>query len=192
MRTPRLIVILVLASISMAFSQDARNTSQAASARPATRAKAIHILSPETDQTVEGTSVAVRYQISAHRRSSARPVNFRIQLDSQPPVETLDTSYTFDNVAPGPHAVSVEVTDAKHHPIAASQAISSFVVTALEPNPVVVEPMLPPTLQKVAMFLPQAAAPLESGDAGGEMPLLSAIGLGVLVGGMVSAMKTRA
>lgn len=191
MRTPRLIAILVLASISMAFSQDARKTSQAASARPATPAKAIHILSPQTDQTVEGTSVAVRYEISAHRRASARPVTFRIQLDSQPPVETLDTSYTFDNVAPGPHAVTIERTDAKHRPIAASQVVSTFLVDVPEPNPVVVEPMLPPTLQKVAMFLPQVGAPLESGDAGGEMPLLSAIGLGVLIGGMVSAMKTR-
>jgi hypothetical protein len=191
MRTLRLIAILVLASFSMAFSQDARKTSQAASAKPATPAKAVHILAPGTDQTVEGASVAVRYEISAHRRASARPVNFRIQLDSQPPVETVDTSYTFDNVTPGPHAVSVELTDAKHRPIASSQVVSSFLVDAPEPSQVVVEPMLPPTLQKVAMFLPQAAAPLDSGDGSGEMPLLSAIGFGVLVGGMVSAMKTR-
>jgi hypothetical protein len=51
--------------------------------------------------------------------------------------------------------------------------------------------MLPPSLQKVAMFLPQAAAPIDPGDGSAEMPLLSVIGLGVLVGGMVSAMKTR-
>ena len=119
---------------------------------------------------------------------------FRIQMDSQPPVQTNETAYTFDSLMPGSHDVTVELLDSRNRPIASSLAKVSFVSAAPETNPdaeLVVEPMLPPTLQKVAMFLPQAAAPIDPGDGSGEMPLLSVIGLGVLVGGMVSAMKTR-
>jgi hypothetical protein len=192
MRTPGFIAILVLTGASLALSQDAGKASRVAVAKHAVAAKPVDIISPTTNQTVEGTAVEVRYETSANRRASARPANFRIQLDSQPPVETGETSYTFENVNPGSHAVRVELIGARDRSVAGSQAISSFILQAPKPNPVVVEPMLPPTLQKVAMFLPQAAAPLDSGDGSGEMPLLSAIGLGVLVGGMVSAMKTRA
>jgi len=185
MRTPSLFAILVFASVSMAFSQASGTTKHSTPWDP------VHIISPATNQSVDGTSVSFEYEPPAHRRPQSRPLVFRIQLDSQPAVETVDTSYTFDNVTPGPHAVSVEIMDGKDRPVASSQSVSRFIVAPSEPASVVAEPMLPPSLQKVAMFLPQAAAPLDSGDGSGEMPLLSAIGLGVLVGGMVSAMKTR-
>jgi hypothetical protein len=121
MRTPTLIAILVLASASLALAQ---NTGKASSSA----AKRVHIISPAPDQSVEGTSVSIRYELSSHRRASARVNFFRIELDSLPPVETAETAYTFNNVTPGPHTVSVELIDAKNRPVAASQAISTFIV----------------------------------------------------------------
>jgi hypothetical protein len=154
----------------------------------------IHIVSPAYGENLEGASVSIRYEVSSPKRTSTRPIVFRIQMDSQPPIETAENTYTFDSLAPGPHDVTVELLDSRNRPITSSLAKASFVSAKPETSPaaeLVVEPMLPPSLQEVAMFLPQAAAPIDPGDGSAEMPLLSVIGLGVLIGGMVSAMKTR-
>jgi hypothetical protein len=192
MRKTGIIAILVLSAVSFAGAQGSGNIPSKATAKR-TPAHVVHIVSPESGQNVEATSVSIRYEVSSTKRTLARPATFRVQMDSQPPVQTNDTTYTFDSLTSGPHDVTVELLDSKNRPITASLAKTSFVCDTPEANSgeLVVEPMLPPTLQKVAMFLPQAAAPIDPGDGSGEMPLLSVIGLGVLVGGMVSAMKTR-
>jgi hypothetical protein len=192
MRKTGIIAILVLSAVSFAGAQGSGNIPSKATAKR-TPAHVVHIVSPESGQNVEAASVSIRYEVSSTKRTLARPATFRIQMDSQPPVQTNDTTYTFDSLTSGPHDVTVELLDSKNRPITASLAKTSFVCDTPEANSgeLVVEPMLPPTLQKVAMFLPQAAAPIDPGDGSGEMPLLSVIGLGVLVGGMVSAMKTR-
>jgi hypothetical protein len=188
MRTPRIFAILVL--ISSAISIAGAQEKAVQKTNPATHKRVVHIIEP-SDQDLKATTVSIRYEVSSHKRTAARPDLFRVQLDSQPPIETAETTYTFDGVTPGQHDLSVELLDAKHRPIMASKAEMSFVTESPDPNPeVVVAPMMPPSLQKVAMFLPQAAAPLDP-DGSAEMPLLTVIGLGVLVGGMVSAMKTR-
>ncbi len=190
MRTPRIFAILVL--ISSAISTAGAQDKALKRTTPTAPKRVVHIVSPDSDQALKATTVSITYEVSSHKRASARPDLFRVQLDSQPPVETSDTTYTFDNLMAGQHDLSVELLDAKHRPITASKAEMSFVTELPEPDPQVeVAPMMPPTLQKVAMFLPQAAAPIDPGDGSAEMPLLTVIGLGVLVGGMVSAMKTR-
>ncbi len=194
MRKSGIIAILVLSAVSIAGAQNSGNTSSRTTPNHATT-RVIHIVSPTPGQSLEGTSVSIRYEMSSTKRTSARPSTFRIQMDSQPPVETTETAYTFDSLTPGSHDVTVELLDSRSRPVASSLAKTSFVSAVPQTDStaeVVVEPMLPPSLQKVAMFLPQAAAPIDPGDGSAEMPLLSVIGLGVLVGGMVSAMKTRA
>ncbi len=194
MRKSAIIAILVLSAISIAGAQNSGSANSKSSANHATTRRIVHIVSPASGENLEGTSVSIRYQVSPTKRTSTQPTMFRIQMDSQPPVETNETAYTFDSLTPGSHDVTVELLDSRNRPISSSRAKASFVSAAPEQHPdaeLVVEPMLPPTLQKVAMFLPQAAAPIDPGDGSGEMPLLSVIGLGVLIGGMVSAMKTR-
>ena len=189
MRTPRIFAILVLISSAISIAGAQENAAQKAT--PTSVKHVVHIVEPASDQSLKATTVSIAYELSSHKRKSAHPDLFRVQLDSQPPVETSETTYKFDGVTPGQHNLSIELLDAKHRPIVASKAEMSFVTESPDPNPeLVLAPMLPPTLQKVAMFLPQAAAPLDP-DGSAEMPLLSVIGLGVLVGGMVSAMKTR-
>ena len=194
MRKLGIISILVLSAISIAGAQNSGSANSSAAPHHATTRRVIHIVSPAFGENLEGPSVSIRYKVSSTKRSSTRPTTFRIQMDSQPPVETTETAYTFDSVAPGPHDVTVELLDSRNRPLSSSLVKTSFVSAAPDTNStaeLVVEPMLPPSLQKVAMFLPQAAAPIDPGDGSAEMPLLSVIGLGVLVGGMVSAMKTR-
>lgn len=187
MRTPRIFTILVL--ISSAISIAGAQEKALQKTNPATHKRVVHIIQP-SDQDIKATTVSIRYEVSSRKRTAARPDLFRVQLDSQPPIETSDTTYTFDGVRPGQHDVSVQLLDAKRRPIMASKAEMSFVTESPAPEPVDAARMMPPSLQKVAMFLPQAAAPLDP-DGSAEMPLLTVIGLGVLVGGMVSAMKTR-
>jgi hypothetical protein len=194
MRKPGIIAILVLAAISIAGAQNLGSSNPGTASKHAITRRVIHIVSPAFGENLEGTSVSIRYDVSSTKRTSSRPTTFRIQMDSQPSVETTETAYTFDSVAPGPHDVTVELLDSRNRPLSSSLVKTSFVSAMPETNStaeLVVEPMLPPSLQKVAMFLPQAAAPIDPGDGSAEMPLLSVIGLGVLVGGMVSAMKTR-
>jgi hypothetical protein len=195
MRTPRIfgILVLILSAISIAGAQAPGKASLRATT-PVTHTRVVHIVAPASDQNLKASTVSIRYEVSSTKHSHVRPDLFRVQLDSETPVETNETAYTFDQVTPGQHAVSVELLDAKHRPIVASKAEMSFVMESPDPNPVpevAVGPMMPATLQKVAVFLPQVAAPIDPSDGSGEMPLLSVIGLGVLIGGMVSAMKTR-
>jgi hypothetical protein len=194
MRKSGIIAILVLSAISIAGAQSSGSANSSTGSNHATARRVIQIVSPAFGENLEGTSVSIRYEVSSTKRTSAHPATFRLKMDAQPPVETIETAYTFDSLAPGPHDVTVELLDSRNRPVASSLAETSFVSTLPETSAsaeLVVEPMLPPTLQKVAMFLPQAAAPIDPGDGSAEMPLLTVIGLGVLVGGMVSAMKTR-
>jgi hypothetical protein len=194
MRKSGIIAILVLSAVSIVGAQNPGSANSGTAPNHATTRRVIHIVSPTSGENLEGTSVSVRYQVSPTKRTPTHPTMFRIQMDSQPPVQTAETMHMFESLTPGSHDVTVELLDSRNRAITSSLAKASFVCQAPETNSaeLVVEPMLPPSLQKVAMFLPQAAAPIDPGDGSGEMPLLSVIGLGVLIGGMVSAMRTRA
>jgi len=192
MRTFSTIALLILSIASIGFAQGNREPSaKAATNRVA--APVVRIIAPAPGENMSADSLSVLYDVDSQKNLPTRPAKYRLQLDSQLPVETAETTYTFDSLTPGQHNLVIELVDSKQRPIKASRAEIAFVSSAPETTPadLVVEPMMPPTLQKVAMFLPQAAAPIDSGDGSAEMPLLSVIGLGVLVGGMVSAMKTR-
>jgi hypothetical protein len=194
MRKAAIIAILVLSAVFIAGAQNSGSSNSGTTPNHATTRRVVHIVSPASGENLEATSVSVRYQVSPMKRTSTHPTVFRLQVDSQPPVQTAETMHVFESLTPGSHDVTVELLDSRNRPITSSLAKASFVCQPPETNfaELVVEPMLPPSLQKVAMFLPQAAAPIDPGDGSGEMPLLSVIGLGVLIGGMVSAMKTRA
>jgi len=177
---------------SVAFAQAKKETpAKAASVRPIT--PVVRVITPAPAEDLKADEVSIQYQANPQHNLPTRPARYRLQLDSQLPVETVETSYTFSSLPAGDHKVVVELLDSKQRPVKSSQAEVAFVTSPPEPASadLMMEPMMPPTLQKVAMFLPQPAAPIDPADGTAEMPLLSVIGLGVLVGGMVSAMKTR-
>ncbi len=51
--------------------------------------------------------------------------------------------------------------------------------------------LLPPSVTKATLPLPEPGRSGELPSAGGELPLLSMVGFGVLIGGVISAMRTR-
>jgi hypothetical protein len=96
-------------------------------------------------------------------------------------VRTSDASYTFNGLTPGTHDVVVQVVDANGTPISGTRNEVEFEV---------VNPAAGSTA-----FNSQSAPPLpQSNDlpnGSSSLPLLSVIGFGILVGGVISALRTR-
>jgi hypothetical protein len=107
--------------------------------------------------------------------------NFVVQLDNRDPVTTTSTSVDFTGLTPGPHTVTVQLVDANNTPIAGSQTLVHFTI---------LQPVAQGNAPRAAL---DPAAQHESSlpHARTTLPLLSVIGFGVLVGGIVSAMRTR-
>jgi hypothetical protein len=154
----------------------------------------LKILSPTVGEKIGSTAVSVRYQMTNQGASAAPSPTFRLQLDGRDPVETLDSEYSFTGLPPGAHSLTVELVDANHTPIGGSQAIVRFVTFTPGANTPTSQvngdgPLAPPTVVKAKLSLPDDNDQLPA--AGGELPLLSMVGFGVLLGGVISAMRTR-
>ncbi|HLH06695.1 MAG TPA: hypothetical protein VKW78_05635 [Terriglobales bacterium] len=192
MKAPAIIATIVLGATSFLWAQAPKKSPQP-DLQHEKKAARVQILSPAPGTTITGSSLMVQLETSS-LPPRHEPATFQIQLDSASPVLTSNTHYTFDQLAPGRHTLTVSLLTPKGSVVKGPHAVAEFSSALPELSPaadVAVKSMMPPTLQKVAMFLPKPTAPLEPPDGSGEMPLLSVIGLGVLVGGMVSAMKTR-
>jgi hypothetical protein len=154
----------------------------------------LKILSPTDGQKIGSTALSVRYEITNTSASAAASPTFQLQLDGRDPVETMDTEYGFTGLAPGKHAVTVELVDANHTPIVGSQAIVHFVTftpgVGKNPTSELRSPYSPKVI-KAAMPIPSSKPSETLPAAAGELPLLSMVGFGVLVGGVISAMRTR-
>lgn len=151
----------------------------------------LRILVPTVDQKIGTTAVTVRYQLTDSGASAAPSPTYRVQLDARDPAETLDTEYSFTGLAPGAHVITVELVDANHVTIGGSRAIVHFktFTPAAGTTPQTTGTLAPPEVIKANLPLPADAGQLPA--AGGELPLLSLIGFGVLVGGALSAMRVR-
>ena len=167
----------------------------------------LRILSPKLDEKIGSSSVDVRYELTNTNADAAASPTYRVQLDGRDPSETLDTEYNFTGLAPGAHTVTIELVDANHTPIAGSRAVVHFTTftpgangttnksggTTNGPTSGVQRPrtesaLAPPQVVKANMPLPSRN---ELPNSGGELPLLSMVGFGVLVGGVISAMRSR-
>jgi hypothetical protein len=184
--------IILFASLAFAGYARAQNPAAPGSndaVQPGTllaSSSVIQVLSPKVGERISSSVVNLRFQSS---ESAAPSQTYRVQLDSADPIETSATEYTFTSVAPGDHVLSVVVVDANHTPLAGSQTQVTFTTLANGATPSQrTGALAPPPVRKAKLELP-------SGDqlpgAGGELPLLSLIGFGVLVGGVISAMRTR-
>jgi hypothetical protein len=174
---------------------------------------AMRILSPKAGEKTTNTYANVQYELSAPVSASGSPT-FRLQLDGHDPIDTTDTSYTFTGLAPGTHTVSIVAVDANGTPIQGTQAQVQFNVVQNLPEP---EPKTPgaqvvgsgklvnaayqeqskPATQADSTQAGTQPGAQDSGDqqrlpsSGSGLPLLSVIGMGVLIGGIASALRTR-
>lgn len=156
-----------------------------------TEVTALRIISPRSGEKLQQNFVTVRF---AQLQQATSPT-FELRLDAQDPVHTSDTSYTFTGLNAGPHDLIVQVVDANNTPIMGTRSEVRFTVLQPTSNPSGTQSApghqsLPkPVNQSSPIETPKEMALLP--DAHTSLPLLSVIGFGILVGGVISALKTR-
>jgi len=190
-----MLIALLLAGLPAAAQANGTPANQGVG--NAAAAPVVRILAPGAGARLAQPAVAVRYELT-NPGVSPSPT-FRLQLDGRDPVTTATTDYTFNDVAPGKHVLTVELVDANSTPVAGSRSEITF--TTLPPGAAPAGGMLSrlrrPDQRLVRAALEQsveqeqAAATPAIATARGALPLLSVIGFGVLLGGIASAMKTR-
>lgn len=183
-----LILLLVLAAPfvihSKVLAAASAQSGQGAAAQ-SVQPSALRIVAPKPNEKLVQTSVTVQYQQVSPASASGTPT-YELRLDDRDPVQTTDTTYTFDGLKPGSHDLIVQIVDANNVPISGTRSEVHFVVLgpAAAAGTTGESTMVPPV-----PAMPQPASDLPSG--GSSLPLLSIIGFGILVGGVISALRTR-
>lgn len=145
---------------------------------------ALRITSPKQNEKIAQAYVVVQYQQVAPASAASTPT-YELRLDGRDPVRTTDTSYTFNGLTPGTHELAIQIVDANGTPVLGTmsnvkfQCVSPSTTGGVSPGP---RSGLPPLPQPMATDLP---------NGNGSLPLLSVIGFGILVGGVISALRTR-
>lgn len=176
-----ILAVMVFAGIAVGQA-----TAAAGAAPPA-----IRILAPTPGEKLAQSAMTVQFQLDNPGLAAGGFPNFSIQLDGRDPVITAQTSQNFTGLTPGAHTVVVQLVDANNTPIAGSRAETQFTVAApaAQPQPA------PPPGEQMRADLPQSDVLSDQGEplpaASSPLPLLSLIGFGALVGGVLSAMRTR-
>lgn len=195
-----LLAIVLIPLLAIAQQTHSQQNASGAAAGQSSAAMAssgsLKILSPKVNARINGSSVTARYELTSDVSASSSP-NFRLQLDSRDPVETTSTEHSFSGLAPGPHMLSIDVVDANGIPITGTHAQVQFTVVNQAPTvsgagtsgPQAA--LEPPSTQKASLPLPSGDDSDALPSAATELPLLSMVGFGVLVGGVISAMRTR-
>lgn len=155
------------------------------------QSRLIRILTPVASQTLANNAINVRFELTTPAAYAGTP-NYLVQLDGSDPVRTSTTAQTFTGLAAGAHSVTVTLVDANDTPVPGGRASVQFVVAPQTQQPAATQGTTGPGGDissnsgsgnaQAESDLPKASSPL---------PLISVIGFGILVGGIVSAMKTR-
>jgi hypothetical protein len=143
-------------------------------------------LTPVSSQKLTDNFTTVRFELVNKNAYPGTP-NFRVQMDGNDPITTSETQQAFTGLAPGAHTVTIQMVDANGTPVPGGRASIQFFVSLQTSKPAGNAPqgaasISGPSDQQDDPDLPPASSPL---------PLISIIGFGILVGGIVSAMKTR-
>jgi len=188
MRRLRHITILILLIVGLAFF--ARHGA-ALRAWAQTRAGAVRIISPQSGAKLQQNFLTVQFAPLQQAAFSS----FELRLDAQDPVHTSKTSYTFTDLTPGPHKLVIQVVDASGTPVMGTQSEVGFAVLSTAASGSTAQP--PAGSQNSAQAGnqgfdtggPEGMALLPYGRS--SLPVLSVIGFGILVGGVISALRTR-
>jgi hypothetical protein len=159
---------------------------------------AVRILTPIEGETLMADYVHVRYELK--QPASSDEPNFLVQLDANDPVNTSQSSITFNDVQPGTHIVRVTLVDANNIPIQGGTATIQFTVKApsvrghstrgmrRDPADSMAEAMAPEVPIPPELL---AGGELNLPMAGSPLPILSVIGFGLLMGGAVHTLRSR-
>ena len=184
MKNFRIAVLILLIAIATPFALHRRAWAlhlPADAKAASTAATPVHIISPVSGEEMGKAYAVVQYQ--REPASATSNPTYELRLDARDPIQTNDTNYSFDGLAPGAHNLAVQVLDAKGAPVSGTRSEVHFTVAANAANTTPAQTSnFPPLPQPLANDLP---------NGNGSLPLLSIIGFGILVGGVISALRTR-
>jgi hypothetical protein len=173
----------------------------ASTVNPTPQSALIRILTPVAGQKLADNSATVRVELTSQTAYVGAPL-YLVQVDGNDPVRTPQTQQTFSGLSPGAHTVTVQLIDANGAPVTGGRAGVQFFVTPAPAQPATsakVQGGKSPEKRELRFvgFKFQRPDPAQDQDeanlppASSPLPLISIVGFGVLVGGIVSAMKTR-
>lgn len=166
----------------------------AGSVNPVPQSALLRILTPVNNERLNTNAITVRFQLTTPTATPGTP-NFLVQLDGRTATRTTFTSQTFTGLAPGLHSVMVRLVDANGTPVQGGEAVVQFVVAPQNGSPQGATATNSSSLElagfKFQQPSPEEAASQDLPQSGSPLPLISLIGFGILVGGIVSAMKNR-
>jgi hypothetical protein len=175
---------------------------EAGTVNPAPQSPLIRILTPVSSQKLSDNFTTVRFELVNPAAYAGVP-NYIIQMDGNDPITTSSTQQAFTGLSVGAHTITVQMVDANGTPVPGGRAAVQFFVAGSRPaaSPQGAAASGAPgsgRSLKIGGFTFQqpdpAAQPVEDANlppANSSLPLISIIGFGILVGGVVSAMKTR-
>ena len=151
------------------------------------QASTVQIISPKPNEKLAQTFLTVQYQQGSPASAASTPT-YELRLDGRDPVQTTDTSYTFNGLTAGSHDLIVQVVDANGLPITGTRSEVKFVSGS---TPAKQGKGGGQAANLPALPLPQALSNTDLPSGNSSLPLLSVIGFGILVGGVISALRTR-
>src|SRR4051812_5218170 len=161
-------------------------------AEPTIPAGAVNILAPKPGAKLTTNFVQVQYEVANASSASSSPT-FRLRLDARDPVDTTDTTYTFTGLTPGAHSVSITVVDANGTPVTGTQSEIPFTVLPSAAAPSSAPPSQNPSSLTAFHLVPRgeaASLEMQSDPEDFVSPLMLLLA-GVIVGGVISALRTR-
>ena len=182
MKKFRIVVLIFLVAIAAPLVTHYRAWAHQSSST-GTQPAGLRIVAPNSGEKLAQTFVTIQYQ-PLGPAASGTPT-FELRLDGLDAVQTADTSYTFNGLTPGSHSVIIQAVDGNGSPILRTRSELKFVTVNSSAG-------MPSASAPVAE-LPSAPLPMpRPGDlSDSSLPLLSVIGFGILVGGVISALRTR-
>lgn len=183
-------------------SQPGGSAPTAGTVNPTPQSTLIRILTPVASQKLSDNFTTVRFELINPAASAGTP-NFLIQMDGNDPITTSSTQQAFTGLTVGAHTVTVQMVDANGTPIPGGRAAIQFFVTAPrsanspQGSASTNAPGAGKSLKIGGFTFQQPDPAMASQDdpdlppASSSLPLISIIGFGILVGGVISAMKTR-
>jgi hypothetical protein len=189
MKNFRIFVLILLVAIAAPFAVHYRawalvsSQSGEGAAAQSVQPSSLRIVSPNPNEKLAQTFVAVQFQQISPASPAGTPT-YELRLDGRDPVQTTDTTYTFNGLTPGSHDLVIQIVDANGTPVSGTRSEVKFVIV----NPVATAGTTGQALN--LPVLPQTPlTDLPNGNS--SLPLLSIIGFGILVGGVISALRTR-
>jgi predicted extracellular nuclease len=199
------ILTLGAAAQTTPASTNTAGSNSPAQVNPAPANSSLRILTPVANQKLTTNAINVRWQLLNQGLAAAGAPNYQVQLDGADPTTTSSTEQSFAGLAPGQHTVVIRLVDANGTPIAGAASQVQFVVMQEQNTPAAAPKTQSKKIGKAtslfnaAFFQHSGQQPASSSEpieesvpaSAGALPLLSVVGFGALIGGVISARKTR-